>query len=104
MSLFAPTFNNLRDLYLNELRDLYSAETQLIAALPQMAEAATSPALKSAFTMHLKETEGHKQRLEQIFSTLGQEPGGETCQAMKGLVKEGEDYVSAGGADDVRDA
>jgi len=104
MSLFAPTFNTLRDLYLNELRDLYSAETQLIDALPEMAEAATSPELKAAFNSHLQETRLHAQRLEQIFQALGEDPSGETCQAMKGLIKEGGDYVKAGGDDSVRDA
>jgi ferritin-like metal-binding protein YciE len=53
MGLFSPTFNTLRDLYLNELRDLYSAETQLLKALPKMAEAASSSQLKEAFTAHL---------------------------------------------------
>jgi ferritin-like metal-binding protein YciE len=59
MGLFSPTFETLRDLYLNELRDLYSAETQLVEALPKMADAATSSQLKEAFTAHLEETEGH---------------------------------------------
>lgn len=104
MGLFSPTFKTLRDLYINELRDLYSAETQLLAALPQMAEAATSPELKSAFTTHLRETQGHQMRLEQILENLGEKPSGETCQAMKGLIKEGQEYVSAGGDDYVRDA
>ena len=59
MGLFSPTFETLRDLYLNELRDLYSAETQLTEALPKMAEAASSSQLRVAFTSHLEETEGH---------------------------------------------
>jgi len=104
MSLFAPTFETLRDLYLNELRDLYSAESQLIDALPKMAEAATAPELKQAFLDHLEQTHGHAERLEQIFDELGEKPSGETCAAMKGLIKEGEDYIQAGGNGDVRDA
>src|ERR1700712_4771513 len=104
MSLFSPTFKNLRELYLNELRDLYSAETQLIDALPKMAEAATAPALKQAFESHLQETRTHAKRLEAIFGDLGEKPSGETCAAMKGLIKEGNEYASAGGDDDVRDA
>ena len=67
MGLFSPTFETLRDLYLNELRDLYSAETQLTEALPKMAEAANSSQLRAAFTSHLEETEGHISRLEEIF-------------------------------------
>jgi ferritin-like metal-binding protein YciE len=104
MGLFSPTFNTLRDLYLNELRDLYSAETQLLKALPKMAEAASSSQLKEAFTAHLEETKGHVSRLEQIFDALGEKPSGETCKAMEGLIAEGGNYVKAGGDRDVRDA
>lgn len=104
MGLFSPTFETLRDLYLNELRDLYSAETQLLEALPKMADAASSSELKEAFTAHLAETEGHVSRLEEIFEALGEEPNGETCKAMEGLIEEGEDYVKASGDKQVRDA
>ena len=104
MGLFSPTFETLSDLYLNELRDLYSAETQLLKALPKMAEAASSSQLKEAFTAHLEETKGHVSRLEQIFDALGEKPSGETCKAMEGLIAEGENYVKAGGDRDVRDA
>ena len=83
MGLFSPTFETLRDLYLNELRDLYSAETQLVEALPKMADAATSSQLKEAFTAHLEETQGHVRRLEEIFDAFGEEPSGETCQPWK---------------------
>ena len=102
--MVSPTFETLHDLYLNELRDLYSAETQLLDALPKMAEAAGSSQLKEAFTGHLKQTEGHVRRLEEIFEALGEEPSGEICKAMQGLIAEGEDYVKASGERDVRDA
>lgn len=104
MGLFSPTFETLRDLYLNELRDLYSAETQLLEALPKMADAATSSQLKETFAAHLEEIEGHVSRLEEIFEALGEEPSGETCKAMEGLIEEGEEYVKASGDRDVRDA
>jgi ferritin-like metal-binding protein YciE len=104
MGLFSPTFETLHDLYLNELRDLYSAETQLLEALPKMAKAASSSHLKEAFRAHLEQTEGHVSRLEEIFQALGDEPSGETCKAMQGLIAEGEEYVKAGGDSNVRDA
>jgi ferritin-like metal-binding protein YciE len=104
MSLFSENLETLQDLYLNELRDLYSAETQLIEALPKMAEAATDPELKRAFADHLEQTRGHAERLEEIFEGLGEQPGGETCDAMKGLIKEGQKMVSASGSDAVKDA
>ena len=87
MGLFSPTFETLRG-NLNELRDLYSAETQLLEALPKMAEAATSSQLKEAFTTHLEETEGHITRLEEIFDALGEEPSGETCKAVESWMRQ----------------
>jgi ferritin-like metal-binding protein YciE len=96
--------NSLRDLLLEELRDLYDAERQLIEALPKMAKAAKAPDLKSAFNHHLEQTKQHGSRLEHIFAGMSEKPAGETCEAMKGLIKEGEQIVKAEGADDVRDA
>jgi ferritin-like metal-binding protein YciE len=96
--------DSLRDLLLEELRDLYSAETQLVDALPKMAEAATSRELKSAFEDHLQETEEQVARLDDIFQLLDETFSGETCEAMKGLIKEGEILVKAQGDPAVRDA
>ena len=104
MSITSLKLNSLRDLYLEELRDLYSAENQLVKALPKMAEAASDHQLKSAFTAHLKQTKTHVARIEQIFEGLGEDPDGETCQAMKGLVEEGAQMIKAGGDKTVRDA
>lgn len=104
MALFSKKFETLRDLYVNELRDLYSAETQLLEALPKMAKAASSPELKNAFENHLEQTRTHVTRLEQVFGELGEDPSGETCEAMKGLIKEGEHFVKAEGDRAVRDS
>ncbi len=96
--------NTLRDLYVEQLRDLYSAETQLVEALPKMAEKAAHPKLKQAMESHLDETRQHVERLERIFESLDEKPEGETCQAMKGLIKEGQEMLKKRGDDDVRDA
>jgi ferritin-like metal-binding protein YciE len=84
----------MEDLFLEQIEDLYDAEHRLVKALPKMAEAANSQSLRQAFQSHLMETEGHVTRLESIFRALGQEPKAETCDAMKGLVSEGEDMIS----------
>jgi ferritin-like metal-binding protein YciE len=97
MRLTSLKLNSLRDLYIEELRDLYSAETQLIKALPKMAEAAGHSQLQQAFNDHLEETENHAARLEQIFEALDEKPTGETCQAMEGLIKEGSQMIKASG-------
>ena len=95
---------SLKDLYMEQLKDLYSAENQLVDALPKMAEAATSPELKNGFREHLVQTRQHVDRLEQIFKNLGESPKGETCEGMKGLVKEGEAMIKMKGEPEVRDA
>ncbi|HEX3445244.1 MAG TPA: ferritin-like domain-containing protein [Chthoniobacterales bacterium] len=94
----------VKDLFLAELRDLYDAENQLVDALPKMAEAASSTELKQAFTHHLEETKKHVTRLDDTFKNLNEDPKGETCEAMKGLVKEGEEFIHAKGEPEVRDA
>ena len=105
MGLFSNTeFNSLEDLFCHQIEDLYDAEKRLTQALPKMADAASSPQLKSAFQEHLRETEGQVKRLEQIFQQCGKEPSRETCEAMKGLIKEGEEMLEAQGDEQVRDA
>jgi ferritin-like metal-binding protein YciE len=95
---------SLNDLFVEQLQDLYSAEMQLVEALPKMAAAASHDELKQAFEHHLEETRGHVERLREVFGQLGQSPGGETCEAMKGLIAEGEEAVQAQGDPAVKDA
>ncbi|MAT68786.1 MAG: hypothetical protein CMJ58_04615 [Planctomycetaceae bacterium] len=85
--------DSLEKLYVHELKDLYSAESQLLDALPKMAEAAHDDTLKQAFESHLQETREHRSRLEQIFKSLEFQPGGHKCAAMEGLIKEGSELL-----------
>jgi ferritin-like metal-binding protein YciE len=85
--------NALRELYIDELRDIYNAENQLVKALPKMAKAATSEALRAGFEEHLEQTKGHVQRLDQIFSSLGEKPSGKKCKGMEGLIEEGQEMI-----------
>lgn len=98
------TLDNLESLLELQLQDLLSAEEQILAALPKMADAATSPDLKSAFRTHLEETRHQKQRLHQAFQMLGKAPASENCEAMEGLVAEGQEIINASGDPDVKDA
>lgn len=94
----------LEDLFEHQLKDLYSAETQLIAALPKMVKSATDPKLKKAFESHLEETKNHKKRLEDVCKELDIDPKGETCKAMKGLIKETESFINEKKDEDVNNA
>ena len=96
--------NTMQGLFIEELRDLYSAENQLLRALPQMASAAKSSTLKSAFEQHLEETRHHVERLSEIFSELGASPTGKHCKGMEGLIAEGNEVLQMQGDGDVRDA
>jgi ferritin-like metal-binding protein YciE len=101
---FNLKLESLEDLLMVELNDLYDAEKRLCEAIPEMADAAHSPALKAAFEEHLMQTERQKSRLEQIFVELGKASANITCEAMKGLVKEGSEIISSTGSPQVRDA
>jgi len=98
------TLDSLRKLYIEELRDLYDAESQILKALPKMAEASSSPQLKEGFNTHLRETENQVQRLVSIFEKLGQSPQGKKCQAMKGLIEEGKELMKEDAEPEVLDA
>ncbi len=95
---------NLDDLFEHELKDLYSAEKQLLEALPKMAKTASDPQLKQAFEKHLQETEGQKERLEQVFELLELKPGRKKCEAMAGLIEEGENMIDEKATPEVKDA
>jgi ferritin-like metal-binding protein YciE len=94
----------MQDLFVEQIQDLYDAEERLVKALPKMAEAATSTELRSAFTDHLEQTKGHVKRLEQVFSEVGQKADRQTCEAMKGLIKEGEELIDEVKQSPLRDA
>lgn len=95
---------SLNDLLVEQLQDLYDAEHRITEALPKMAKAATSPELKAAFEKHLTQTEGHIERLDQVFEALGEKPKKKTCQAMKGLIAEGEETIKQKAEPEVKDA
>ena len=97
MALFSMKLENLQQLYLKELRDLYDAEKQITVALPKLINAASNPELKSGLQEHLEVTNTQISRLESIFQSLNEKPTGETCKGMKGVIKEGDEIVSAGG-------
>jgi ferritin-like metal-binding protein YciE len=97
-------FNSLDDVLQDQVRDLLSAEKQLVAALPKVAEAAHSEELKQAISEHLEETKGHVKRLEQAAGLLGIAGNATTCKAMQGLVAEGEEILAKQGDPVVKDA
>jgi len=83
----------LDDLFLDTLKDIYYAEKQIVKTLPKMAKAATSPELKAGFEKHLEETEGHIERLEQVFELIGKPARGKTCDAILGIIEEGKSII-----------
>ena len=83
----------LPDLFLDTLKDIYFAEKKILSALPKMAKAAQSDALKAAFEKHAAETESQVDRLEQVFASIDETPKGKTCDAIMGILDEGKEIM-----------
>jgi len=83
----------LEDLFHDTLKDIYYAERKILKALPKMKRAAQSEDLKAAFEKHREETEGHVERLVQVFEIMGKAARGKTCDAIEGIIAEGEEIM-----------
>jgi ferritin-like metal-binding protein YciE len=83
----------LHDAFLDELKDAYDAEKQLTKALPKLAKASTSPELRQAFEDHLEETNGHIEKLEQVFQSLDEKVKGKHCDGIAGIIEEGKNVM-----------
>lgn len=83
----------LQEFFADELKDIYWAEKHLVKALPKMQKAATTEELQKAFADHLGQTREHVSRLEKVFEILGKKAQAKKCDAMEGLVKEGESII-----------
>ena len=84
---------DLRELFHDTLKDIYFAEKKILSALPKMAKAAQTEELRAAFEKHEQETEGHVERLEKVFAELGEPPRGKTCDAIMGIIAEGQEVM-----------
>jgi len=83
----------LDDLFYDTLKDIYYAERKIVKALPKMARAASSPELKTTFEKHKDQTQEHIERLQQVFEILGRRAQGKTCDAIEGIIAEGEEII-----------
>jgi ferritin-like metal-binding protein YciE len=99
-----PSLDSLEALLQDELKDIYDAEKQLTRVLPKLAKKATSAELKKAFEEHLRQTEGHIERIEEAFEQLGMPARGKKCEGMQHLIAEGEDMIGKAEDDATRDA
>lgn len=84
---------NLELLFHDTLKDIYYAERKILKSLPKMARAAQSDELKAAFEKHREQTEGQVERLQQVFEIIGKTPRGKTCDAIEGILAEGEEIM-----------
>ena len=83
----------LHDAFIDELRDAYDAEKQLTKALAKLAKAASNTQLRDAFEMHREETQGHVERLEQVFESLDEKVRGKHCDGIAGIIEEGKSVM-----------
>lgn len=92
------------DLFYALLQDVYYAEKQLLKALNKMAKKATNPELEQAFSDHRTETEGQVERLEQVFEMIDKRARGKKCDAILGIIAEGDEVMEEAEEDHVLDA
>jgi ferritin-like metal-binding protein YciE len=104
MGLFTKDIKTMDDLFQHALQDIYYAENKILKSLPTMIETAHDAQLKQGLQSHLKETEGHVQRLEQVFEMMGQKPSSTSCPAIDGIIEEAEDVTGEVEDTDVLDA
>ena len=97
------TLDTIHDVFAEQLGDLRSAEAQLLDALPKMVQAASSPELKNAFKTHLDQTLEHSNRIQEIIGSVDFSVPEEHCEAMKGLISEGEKVIKEDGDGKVKD-
>lgn len=100
----ADAATDLKALFIDSLKDIYWAENALVGALPKMAANASSPGLSGAILEHLDITQLQIARLDQIFNLLGEKSEGKKCEAMAGLLKEGDSILLETAPGPVRDA
>ena len=94
----------LNDLFLDTLKDIYFAERQILKNLPKMAKAAKSGEPKKAFLTHRDQKEQHVERLQEVFEIIGRRPQAKTCEAIKGILEEGEEIMEEYAGSEVLDA
>jgi ferritin-like metal-binding protein YciE len=99
-----PTMRSMEELFHAQLQDVYYAEKQLLKALPKLAKNSTNEQLAEAFTTHLHETEGQVERLEKVFELVEKKPRGKKCDAIIGIIAEGQEVIDKVDDDAVRDA
>lgn len=91
--MHTATEKNLETLFHDTLKDIYFAEKQILKTLPKMARAAQSEEGKAGFLQHRDETQGQIERLEQVFEIIGKPARGKTCEAIQGIIAEGEEII-----------
>jgi ferritin-like metal-binding protein YciE len=98
------TTKGINELLLSFMQDIYYAERQILKALPKMAKAAQNEKLQQALMHHREETQGQVDRLQKAFEALGKRARAQTCEAINGIIEEGEEVIEEFEAGPVRDA
>jgi len=104
MGLFSKDIKTMNDLFLHTLQDIYYAENKIVKSLPDMIGNASNAQLKQGLKSHLRETENHVKRLEQVFEMLGQSAKSVNCPAIDGIIAEAEEISGEVKDKDVLDA
>jgi ferritin-like metal-binding protein YciE len=103
MGRFDMPITNSREKFVHELADTYDAEHQFLEAMGAMHERASDEKLKAMLEQHMSETQGQIERLEQVFSSIGEEPKRQHCSGAEGIIEEGSKAMEEAATDELRD-
>jgi ferritin-like metal-binding protein YciE len=92
-----------REKFVHELADTYDAEHQFLEAMQTMHDKATDEKLKAMLEVHMAETQGQIEKLQQVFSSIGEQPQRQHCSGAEGIIEEGSKAMEEAGTDEIRD-
>jgi len=104
MKFFSANLQDLRELYGKTLQKALDMEQQITEALPTMVDKATDPQLKDSFSVHLRETRTHVDKVSGILQDIYGQPQTAKCKVLSSLVTEAEDSIKDAKDPSVRDA
>jgi ferritin-like metal-binding protein YciE len=92
-----------REKFVHELADTYDAEHQFLEAMQTMHDKATDEKLKAMLEVHMAETRGQIEKLQQVFSSIGEQPRRQHCSGAEGIIEDSSKAMEEAGTDEIRD-
>src|SRR3979411_2050237 len=94
---------NSREKFVHELADIYDAEHQFLEAMQTMHDSAMDDKLRTMLEEHMAETRDQIGKLEEVFSSIEEQPKRQPCSGAKGIIEEGSKAMEEAATEELRD-